>query len=401
MARKRHLFFRRILSFLRLIKSRLASWLSKKIAYLSLLLSLFVLSSFLPVIAQETVSQNSSSATILIKQAEFNYNLGEYQQAAELLKQATNELENNPQLQAIALTNLSLVYQQQGKWQLAQTAINESLAILQQDTKNNLVLLARAWEVQGKLQLAIGKASEAITSWQKAIANYEKIEDKQSEIRTQIHLTVALQELGLYREAFKQLTTIKPEEIEANLVLGAWLQNLGNIVRVVGNVNEIESISPTNICQLKEKESTDYLKISACLLKYSLETSNSPQLKAEVSLDLGNTYTAMYQRAKDAFERAVTPSNQLNKQWKFIKKAIKYYEKAENTTNLLLTRLQAQINQLSLLIDFQPQLAKIEDELLRQEATNSIHRQIEQIPDIFAKINNLSISKSAIFTRIN
>ncbi|MEC4984710.1 MAG: tetratricopeptide repeat protein, partial [Oscillatoria sp. PMC 1076.18] len=311
MARKRHLFFRRILSFLRLIKSRLASWLSKKIAYLSLLLSLFVLSSFLPVIAQETVSQNSSSATILIKQAEFNYNLGEYQQAAELLKQATNELENNPQLQAIALTNLSLVYQQQGKWQLAQTAINESLAILQQDTKNNLVLLARAWEVQGKLQLAIGKASEAITSWQKAIANYEKIEDKQSEIRTQIHLTVALQELGLYREAFKQLTTIKPEEIEANLVLGAWLQNLGNIVRVVGNVNEIESISPTNICQLKEKESTDYLKISACLLKYSLETSNSPQLKAEVSLDLGNTYTAMYQRAKDAFERAVTPSNQL------------------------------------------------------------------------------------------
>ncbi|MBZ8180848.1 CHAT domain-containing protein [Oscillatoria salina] len=404
MARKRHLFFRRILSFLRLIKSQLASWLSKKVAYLSLLLSLFVLAAFLPVIAQETVSQNSSSTTILIKQAEINYNLGEYQRAAELLQQATNELENNRQLQAIALTNLSLVYQQQGEWQLAQAAINESLTILQQDTKNNLALLARAWEVQGKLQLAIGKASEAITSWQKAIDNYENIEDKEGKIRTKIHQTVALQELGLYREAFKQLTTIKPEEIEANLVRGAWLRNLGNIVRVVGNVNEIESILPTNICQLKEEESTDYLKISECLLRNSLATieiSNSPQLKAEVSLDLGNTYTAMYQRAKDAFQRAVTQSNNPNKQWELIKQAIEYYEKAENTTNLLLTLLQAQINQLSLLIDFQPQLAKIKDELVRQEATTSIHRQIEQIPDIFAEINNLSISKSAIFTRIN
>ncbi|NET86916.1 MAG: CHAT domain-containing protein [Kamptonema sp. SIO1D9] len=359
MARKRHLFFRRILSFLRLIKSQLASWLSKKVAYLSLLLSLFVLAAFLPVIAQETVSQNSSSATILIKQAELNYNLGEYQRAAELLQQATNELENNRQLQAIALTNLSLVYQQQGEWQLAQAAINESLTILQQDTKNNLALLARAWEVQGKLQLAIGKASEAITSWQKAIDNYENIEDKEGKIRTQIHQTVAFQELGLYREAFKQLTTIKPEAIEGNLVRGAWLRNLGNIVRVVGNVNEIESILPTNICQSNEEESTDYLKISACLLRNSLATieiSNSPQLKAEVSLDLGNTYTAMYQRAKDAFERGSDNDDRQTALEKLDNAVDEYQKVSELRTKtkqnqLQLTFIQARLNEISLLID--------------------------------------------------
>ena len=68
----------------------------------------------------------------LEQQAQQLYETGKFVEAISLLEQAINNYTAKGDLigQAIALRNLSLVYQQQGKWERADGAISESINLL-------------------------------------------------------------------------------------------------------------------------------------------------------------------------------------------------------------------------------------------------------------------------------
>ncbi|MBG1269839.1 CHAT domain-containing protein [Nostoc sp. WHI] len=250
----------------------------------------------------------------------------------------------------MSLSNLSLAYQQLGQWSKASQAIAQSLNLLQTKQASEGItaltpILAQALDIQGRLQLAQGKAESALNTWQQAAAIYSEIDDKTRLIRTQINSAQAWQTLGHYRQAQKTLTEINQnlQNQPDSTLKATGLRSLGNVLRVVGDLEQSRKI-----------------------LQQSLEVATriqgqSPQAISETWLSLGNTATAQQD----------TPA------------ALNYYQQAARSTSLT-TRIQADLNQLHLLLD---------DNQLT--VAKGLASQIQtQIP-------NLPATRKAVYARIN
>lgn len=253
MARKRYLFFTRIQSFLNLTNAKFHEFFNirlgrKNIIHYFFLLVLVLATGILPVIAQthhsNSVVQSSASSNALVQEGKDLYDKGKYNEAIEKLQQVETDFDKSGDLlnQSMVLSNISLAYQQLGEWQKAERNITKGLNILNSisgKSKDKLKLLAGAFEVQGKLQLAVGQPEESLNTWQKAASNFSKIGDKDGVIRTQIHQSVAFQELGRYREVYKTLAVLiddlpkQPEYLQAKAY-----QVLGNVIREAGLIDE-------------------------------------------------------------------------------------------------------------------------------------------------------------------
>lgn len=219
--------------------------------------------------------------------------------------------------QAVVLSNLALAQQQLGQWQEANEAIAKSIALLKEAEKGREKetslknLLAEALNIQGSLQLAQGRAEEALTTWLKATDTYKQDKDKAGVIRSLINQTQALRVLGFYSRAQATLEEVnKTLQTEPDSLLkAAGLLNLGNTLRVNGDLNR-----------------------SIDLLKQSLDIAQKLQSTDDITLallSLGNT----------------TRAKQDNQQ------AINYYQQAIATATSPKTKIQAQLNQLRLLVD--------------------------------------------------
>lgn len=270
-------------------------------------------------LTESLVQQNPFS---LLQQGKKLYQNQQYSQAAGTLQQAIVLLsEQGDQLnQAIALSNLSLVWQQLGKWQEAEETLNQSLALISasSDPKKPLIL-AQILTIQGQLQLAKGQTENAIATWKQTAQLYTEAGDLLGTLQSQINQAAALQVLGLYRQALTTLQTVNNElksKPDSPLKITALL-NLGNASRRVGNFIDSKS---------SLQQSLD--------LAQSL---NDSQSLGEIYLNLGNTYQS---------------NNQLDL-------AIKNYQAAVQQSPHLLTRTQAQLNLLSLFIQLN-QIAEAE-----------------------------------------
>lgn len=448
MARKRHLFLRTIQSFLNLRKFNLKLSLIfkfhrikklKNLTYYILLSLLLFVTEILPVVAQAVplslVSQSwANHSNLLLEQGKIFYREEKFDEAAKILEQAVKELDkaSDKLNQSMALSNLSLVYQQQGKWEQAKAKIEESLKILYSipDTsKEKLKLIANTLEVKGKLKLALGKSDEAFNIWQDVAKKFIEIGDKNGEIRSQINQTLALQELGLYREAFK--TLIVPTKIlqtqEDSQEKAIAYRILGNITRTVGLIGD--GNDKEEIFNLVQKDinsnQLNYLDISRELLLQSLAISERLHLKqyiAEANLGLGNTLKAEFYRTKDAFDRVVTNfENGLAKQLRLLNTAIDYYDKASiNSKNIILINhhtivsLQARLNKLSLLIDFKKRFNDMESktkyesdtdrDMLKEQLISLKEKANSQITAELKSLRKLKIkneNRSFIYAQIN
>lgn len=114
----------------------------------------------------------------------------------------------------MTLSNLSLAFEQLGLWPQAIAAIADSLKLLQTkqntgDSEDHIQVLAQALDIQGRLQLALGQAEQALATWQKATATYASLGDRVGETKSRISQVQALQALGLYLRAEKTLTELK------------------------------------------------------------------------------------------------------------------------------------------------------------------------------------------------
>ena len=351
MARKRSLFFSRVQSFLR--ANRLGKgWL---IQFLLVLITAFLCvvlpPIFNPPIYSAVLSLPNSSAQTqnLVQQGKTFYDTGQFAEAVNVLQQAAANFEaNGNELgQAIALSNLSLAYQQLGQWQPAQQAIAQSLNLLQTEqnlgnTKERSLILAKSLDVQGRLQLARGQAQTALNNWQQAAAIYTQIGDDFGLTRNRINSAQAMQALGLYRQAQTTLTQVNQTlQKQSDSVLKATgLRSLGNVFRVVGNLAESRQV-------LEQSQN-----ISTRL--------QSTQALSDTLLSLGNTARAQ----KDT------------------QAALKFYQLATASASPT-TRLEAQLNQLRLFIEIK--------QWQNAQVWTQIQPQIADIPPsrtaVYAKIN--------------
>ncbi|WP_083389622.1 CHAT domain-containing protein [Trichormus sp. NMC-1] len=312
-----------------------------------------------PVIAKNTPEQVINSQE---SQAKILYTEGRFVESTTLLKQALEIYQNNGDQvgKAVVLINLSLNYQQTGEIEQANKTIDQAINILQKtpDSSQYLPTWAQAWDVKGSLQLAQGKAEDAVLSWQQAESVYQKLGDNNQAILMGINQGQALQNLGLYRRAnstFQKLAATLQNQPDS-LTKAINLRNLGGALRVLGNLKE---------AKLKLEES---LKIAQKL--------QSPETIATAYLSLGNIASA----------EANVKTAQRNIQEATEKKlaAIDFYQKVEVNQTPIQIQIRAKINRLRLLIEIEK---FTEAELL--------------YPQIKNLISQLSLGRAGIYAQVN
>jgi CHAT domain-containing protein/predicted negative regulator of RcsB-dependent stress response len=222
MARKWHLFFRRLQSFLgySIAKYTFQTAAKRSLIFTCGIFALLFCVTIQPLLLTgERVNAASSSGVVssngdLIDRAQQLYQSGNYPQAIELLKQAIDTNLAEPLKQAMGWSNLALVYQQLGDWQAANNALAQSLKLLQNRTiSGRSGILAQTSEIQGQLQFAQGKTEAALTTWEQTAQLYTQIGDDAGITRSQINQCHALRVLGFYRRAQTIL-----EKLQASLV---------------------------------------------------------------------------------------------------------------------------------------------------------------------------------------
>ncbi|WP_448268881.1 CHAT domain-containing protein [Nostoc sp. DSM 114159] len=306
------------------------------------------------------IQTNKPPATIpqqLLEQGEALYQAGRLTEAVNVLQQAvrTYQRESNNLAQAAALTNLCLVYQQLGSWKEAYATIGNSLNLLGWDEINQklnannpkselLEILAQTLNIQGELQLAQGQTDASVKTSQQAEQIWKKLGDTAGVTRSRINQAQALRVAGFYRRSLNILEEVS-KQLQAqpdSLVKVTALRSLGNVLQQLGE-----------------------LELSQKNLQQSLEIAQRLQLPLEISLtefSLGNTARSL--------------SN--------IKDAIAHYENAAKIAPNSLAKVQALINQLSLLVE-----------------NERITEAKSLIPTIQSQLPNLPTNQAGIYARIN
>ncbi|MCC5626694.1 CHAT domain-containing protein [Nostoc sphaeroides CHAB 2801] len=297
-----------------------------------------------------SLKNGPSQTASVVEQGKILYDTGQFTEAVKLLQQAATAFKTSKDglQEAMTLSNLSLAYQQLGLWAEAEEAIAQSLKLLQSGENTGTSgeqsqLIAQALDVQGQLQLAQGQAEAALTTWQKAADIYQQIGDKARLTRNQINSAQALQTLGLYLQANKILNEVQQTltSLPDSLIVATGLRSLGNVRRVVGDLNVSRLVLGNSLAVAKRLQ--------------------SPKAIAEAQLSLGNTARA--QQDTEA--------------------ALQYYQEAAAVSVSSITRIQAHLNLLSLLL-----------EKKQDQNALALSSQIQ------SEISNLPPSRASVYTRI-
>ncbi|WP_260446987.1 CHAT domain-containing protein [Nostoc sp. 2RC] len=267
---------------------------------------------------------------------------------------------------------------------------------------------------KGQRQLDLGQTAEAFETWQQATKLYEHLKDTEGITGTLINQNVALQAMGLHLRACKIVvkalkfdteicatSLLEPANSTKRLLdaeinklnpipvhlLG--LQNLGNVLRQLGKLSQSELVLRKTLSIAQQLDNFD---ISAILLS------------------LNNTGKSLYQQARDKYSWIEEPVFQ-KETFNFIQKqALKLLNDYQSLINIptapTAIRLQAQLQRLSLLLDFQKwlmaesnsgntQLAGIQTQI-NQQIQPSVNNILENAP----AFSELPASQS-IYSKLN
>ncbi len=302
----------------------------------------------------------STKPYLLLKTGKDYYDAGQYSDAARELQQAAQAYQGTGDIlnQAQALGLLSLANQQLGELDQAQAAIDSSLLLLETVSRGGEGVWAQALNTKGRLQLLQGNAEAALETWKDAEVRYAKANDRVGVLGSQINQAQAMQSLGLYRRAKTLLTQVRQTLLAQpdSPLKAIGLHNLGNVLRQAGDLKQSKDTL------------TDSWKVAQLI--------QSPQSQSQALLSLGNTERALATRSKD--------SNNNKAFQQYIKDAITHYQQATATTTLPIIEIQAQLNQLSLLIE-----------------TDQGKSAQALLPQIQTLLTKLPLSRASVYAQVN
>ncbi len=293
--------------------------------------------------------QQPLAASQLLQQGKSRYEAGQFLQAATLWEQAAQGYSLRREIlnQAQSLNYLASAYYQLGEWVQAQKAIAQSINLLQGvdklEARGNF-LLGQALNARGLQQLAKGETEAALETWKQAEAAYARAEDESGKLGSRTNQALALQAMGQYRRAIALLEQVNAQmQAQPDTLLKAdSLRSLGMTLQTIGDLRRAKEILE------KSWEISDKL--------------NSPTDTSVTLFSIGNI-------------ARILQKNDV---------AISYYEKAAQLATDELTKVQAQVNQLSLLVANQQGAAAV-----------------ALIPQIQAKLATLPPSRDAVYARVN
>ncbi|MBW4662274.1 MAG: CHAT domain-containing protein [Drouetiella hepatica Uher 2000/2452] len=253
------------------------------------------------------------SNTSLLQQGIDRYEAQQYFEAIALWQQALSQLHEQPQVQAFTLSNLSLAYQQLGRWSESEIAINQSLALLQ-DELAPPDILAKALNTQARLQWFQGQPETALETWRRSTVAYQRAGDFSGTLMGLINQAKALQSLGFSVQAEALLNQVQQgarSQSDPKLKV-TGLQSLGVALRRVGKLKE-----SLTVLQESSQVAID-ADLAALHGSTLLETGNTETALWNKAIAIGQTMQAQSHRqaAIVAYQQAaiVAPSIQLQAQ---------------------------------------------------------------------------------------
>jgi CHAT domain-containing protein/tetratricopeptide (TPR) repeat protein len=351
---------------------------------------LFILSGISPVIAKVPsaipILQAEQNAEQPINKAIKLYRAGQFADAAKAWQLAAKVFfaQGDKLNQAMALSNLSLTYQQLGEWEPAKKAIADSLEVLknQPESQEKLKVQAQTLDIHGSLLREIGESADALDTWQQSTKIYNQIGERAKVTQSKINQAQALQDLGLYPRAcktlledlnqeipgpkscqeFGQLTTQqlterlqKVQNQPASLPLVLKLKSLGELLSLVGQPRQSEMILATSLNLAKKLNSSEDL--------------------AAIYLSIGNTNQILAEPQKERIRTL---------QENYDQKALEAYSEVIKLSESPTTRQQAQLNKLS-------QLLKVQEFSEAGNLWRSLNSQLSNLPP----------SRTGIYQQIN
>ncbi len=326
----------------------------------------------------DNVQPDQLKLSTLLKQGQGLYDSGRFAEAVDVLEQAleSNQNQGDQLSEAMVLSNLSLAYQQLGLWTQAKNAIANSEKLLRSIKPSDkstayLQVLAQSLMIKGSIELGSSDAQAAMESWEQAALTYSELGDEAGEIRSRINIAQALQDLGMYKRALNLLNQVEESLIAQpdSLNKAVLLRSLGNMRQLVGQLSQSRETLEKSLQIARNLSSSQ--EISATL--FSLGNTARAQLSsgdtAQAQLSSGDTA-----RAQQELDEAID----------YYQQAFDYYQQAFDESLDPITKLEAQLNQLSLLID-----------------TKRIKQAQALIPQILPQLESLPLSRRSIYLRIN
>jgi CHAT domain-containing protein len=327
----------------------------------------------------------------LVEQGKKLYQARQFEEAATVWQQVADALaaRGDKLNQAMALSNLSLTYQQLGKWDEAQRAIATSLNLLptQSRTREQQRILASTLDIQGQLQLSVGQPEDALETWQQAADIYANIGNRDGALGSQINQAQAMQDLGFYPRACQ--TLLEALGLDSQRLLRRTTNGAYKVRNLVPHTAPPEpALTVGQDCQISAAElqlipehpsiSLQILGLrslgNVLLVKGQAEQSQMVLLKswqlaqtredseslAAIALSLGNTARVLgnqnlareqKQPSVDSIQSVtcIPPENHRTSTELF-QQAIACYRQAELATSSI-AKLQAQLNLLSLSLE--------------------------------------------------
>jgi CHAT domain-containing protein len=212
----------------------------------------------------------------------------------------------------------------------------------------------------GKRQLNQDQSAEALKSWQEAMELYRQLNNSEGIEESLIYQNFALQKLGLYSQACTTLLSA--------LNLGDWIcaptimQSSELIKKQIKTAIHHLNLTPVNLIGLQSLGEVlrlnDKLSESEVVLEEALLlTQQIPSDNAnDIILSLGNTKQSIYKRARDEYKWIEEPlfrDTIVNLIPLKAQESLKTYQLLDNQVSTPIgVKLQAQLNRLSLLLDF-------------------------------------------------
>ncbi|MEM9162380.1 MAG: CHAT domain-containing protein [Cyanobacteria bacterium P01_F01_bin.4] len=287
----------------------------------------------------------------LIDQGSALFASGQLAAAAQVWQQAATDYgaQNNRLAQARALHYLALAYFNLGQWAQAKQVNRDSQTQLTTLPEPDVALLGAILNLQGQLQLVSGQPEQGIETWQQAAAAYESADDATGTLGAQLNQARALQSLGHYQQSQQileqALSAIQTQPDPALKATG--LKLLGTTLQAVGDLARSQTL----------------LTESLAIVQGLTETQPIFADQASATLiGLGNTLAA--RQETDA--------------------ALARYQQAAAMATHPLTRLEAWLNQLQLLV--------------KTEQWSQTQPLISTLPNHLA---TLTPSRDTVYARVN
>lgn len=292
------------------------------------------------VVNVETTEQAALSPSAQVQQAEDHYQAGQLSEAIALWQQAATRYEQDGDSlnQSLVLSFLATAFADLGQWTQANSLIEQAISLLNTQSpasSDTSRVLAQVLTTQGKLQLAQGKALEALATWQQAESLYRETNNVNGVLGSQINQARALQAEGLYRRAADLLTQVEQSlqnQPDSRLKV-TGLRSLGKMLRLVGNLAQSRTVLEQSLA-----------------IAQSLGDEIPASDISSILLSLGNTARAQgdLETALDFYQQAIAtaPSLTATTQIQLAQLSLLVNTDRQTDAQRLFTQIQSQLGQL-------------------------------------------------------